>query len=159
MKRNVNLSLDYDVYAEAQELIGIGNISESVNEHLKNMICIKKDDINAINIKLLERERDSLSRKMAEMSLKLTGIKEKILVFNEIQAKKQVELLENQKKDIENSKKCDECKQFNEFFQWFGKYKICNICYSDRQIAIKYLNLSKEYDLNQNKEENEKGVK
>lgn len=106
-KSNLTLSIDSEVVNSIRNLSI--NTSKEVNNFLKLLIKQRTGDIDGLNLQKLEEEYKELETRMLEKKLKLDNLSTEIEIIKKRQEQKKIKDYEEQKKRIEDLKKCYIC--------------------------------------------------
>jgi hypothetical protein len=130
MKANTTLTIDVNLRNKARQL-NI-NLSELFKESLINKIAILEEDVEGIDVVLIKRELEREERKLNNISGKVSSLRTKLLMIEEKKNKEQELKLKEEKKIIEELRKCKNCGVVIETetkFHDFPIGKICNACF------------------------------
>ena len=136
---NTTLRLETETLETAKSM-GI-NVSETCREALRSKIGIVSSNVDDINLELLQIEITRLQNQISKDTVVLSSKLEQMEVVKAKIRKKEVEMLENEKKRIEDTKKCDICgfaKADAVKMHKFPVGQVCNTCFLEKRDAGKW---------------------
>lgn len=138
MKSKVTINVDTLILEEAK-LYNI-NISSTTEEALRSNLAIQKGNVNGINKQILMVKIKKKEAEITKNTSELMVFRENLKKINEIEEKKQEEILEKEKKKVQKRTHCQNCGKFIEKktkHHDFPIGKICNHCFlSSNSISI-----------------------
>ena len=106
-KVTTSICLDVDVIDEVKKLVP--NLSGEINEYLKALIAQKSGDLEEISVEIAKKRAEKAQKRIKEQQIlvkKYENIIEKVTTNKE---KAELSRLEDEKKEAEKSKKCQNC--------------------------------------------------
>ena len=103
----INLTAPSDLIENAKELHM--NLSELFRETLENTLAIKKGDISKISIKLKQREKQVLEKKLSHLKTQLDIVNQEIAEWNKLQESKETERLSKEADRLQKVQFCRFC--------------------------------------------------
>jgi hypothetical protein len=130
-KVHADMTIDPDILDEAKRLNL--NISGECNSFLKNLITIKKGDINTQNINLKLQERELRQKELSKVYAELKILNEEIQAFEKQQSQKELERIQQEKEQLKKSHTCSFCNEVRipKYIRAMNKHGVvCDECYN-----------------------------
>lgn len=136
MKHNLHLSLDAAVFKQYERIVGKGNVTRAVEDHMRSYANASKGDYD---VAVLKVEIDALQEKQRKVSTELQQKVELMEHLTEVAKQKELKELQAEQEAYESAAKCQVCGTM-ESPKWhnFAIGKICNYCFMNsdaKQVA------------------------
>lgn len=127
MKQNIHLAIDAAVYTSYVHIVGKGNVTRSIEDHMRTVTNATTGDYNR---EILSLEVESLTEKHKKLSTELQQKSELLEHLREVAEQKKLAELKADQDAYENAAKCQVCGSL-ESAKWhqFSIGKICNACF------------------------------
>lgn len=129
-KAHTTLTLDIDIIEKCKALQI--NISGECQKFLEKVVNTYQNDIEGVNLELLNIEIVRLKNQKMKIDMELQNKLRTKEMLEEIIKKKEETKLQEEKEQIENANRCDNCKEIKSDqmkMHTFGNKKICNSCF------------------------------
>ena len=142
-KLQIAISIDPEIHKEFVSVIGSGKVSGNIEDYMRNTISLSNGDIDGLNIAIIKKETEELSKKLSQNQ---TEYNKKIKIIEEYEIRRkedQRKRLEREKEILKGRSACINCGdqlQKDDLDKYMFKNgavcKHCFMCSTSQQVSV-----------------------
>ena len=128
---NFHGSFDPNVYMSYVQIVGKGNVTQSLQQYMQTVIATHHQNVEGVNLKILQLEIEDIQKRITKQKAELDS---KLVLKGKIEEKAkdaEKQRLEAERKKIEETSKCMSCGNVlgDRKFHELKRGKLCHACY------------------------------